>query len=220
MINIALVSYSLPAPRCRRFMLRQAAAFAVLLQLVRALFLRIFARGSLRIVWVLHHRALGGLLRGSVRPPSTRRPMPSPVALLALRSAPPPLSPMRGRAGASILRLSRCARRLRRLSPAPPPLSRTAGGRASLRSARARGLVQARTRSTPTLNNGLVYWLGSAVRRAPFGVLHSAQLGALAGSLARFRSAVALRLQRRCAPLPTQTARAARRLVVALPVSR
>lgn len=46
------------------------------------------------------------------------------------------------------------------------------------------GLSQARFRAHPTLYKIIVHCLGSAVRRAPFGVLHSALLGAVARSLA------------------------------------
>lgn len=78
------------------------------------------------------------------------------------------------------------------LCVAPPLFRRGAGGRAFAGSRpsafvaplRAGGLSQARIRAHPTLCKVIVHCLGSAVRRAPFGVLHSALLGAVARSLA------------------------------------
>jgi hypothetical protein len=200
MINIALVSYSLPAPRCRRFMLRQAAAFAVLLQLVRALFLRIFARGYLRIVWVLHHRALGGLLRGSVRPPSTHRPMSVSLALLALRSAPPPLSPMRGRAGGRFYPPSLS---LRSSSPSPQPRPSAFvahGGRAGVSAVCA--CSGCPPSASPPHPHPMQWYdvlsrvcrSACSVRRAPFGAARRARGLACPLSLrSRFASATSLR---------------------------
>lgn len=78
------------------------------------------------------------------------------------------------------------------LCVAPPLFRRGAGGRAFAGSRpsafvalrRAGGLSQAHFRAHPTLYKIIVHCLRSAVRRAPFGVLHSALLGAVARSLA------------------------------------
>ena len=152
MINSALVSYSLPAPYCRRLMLRQAVG-ACCLSLARSDIVTAYfcARVSAYCLGLAPPRAWGSALRYSA--PTHHAP---PFAL------------------------------------APPLFRRGAGGRAFAGSRpsafvalrRAGGRSQARIRAHPTLYKVIVHCLGFAVRRAPFGVLHSAQLGAVARSLA------------------------------------
>lgn len=102
------------------------------------------------------------------------------LVLLARCRRPSALSPLRGAGG----RLGRSS------VGAPPPFPRD-GGRAGVSAVcGARSARQARIRAHPTLNKSTVHCLGSAVRRAPFGVLHSAQLARSLAPLPRSRSAV------------------------------
>lgn len=82
------------------------------------------------------------------------------------------------------------------LCVAPPLFRRGAGGRSFAGSRpsafvalrRAGGRSQARIRAHPTLYKVIVHCLGSAVRRAPFGVLRSALLARSLAPLPRSRS--------------------------------